>query len=461
MLIPSAPDADMDLAAHAIKHVVYPLWVLKNGSSRLQYLAQLEKSQYWSKETLIEHQWTSLRQLVTHAFETCPYYRKKFHEAGITPADVRSQEDIQRVPTITKEEIQEHRDEMISTQSHKDSLIQDMTGGSTGSPMQFYYDKDRLDSRAAATLRHDRWAGWDIGDRVAILWGAPQDTKISGNLKDRIRERVIARRLILDASSLDEASMFEFAQKLIRFQPTVLLAYANTLGLFARYLKAEKIKGIAPKGIICSAEVLTDENRRLIEQVFGCPVYNRYGSREYAVIASECSMHAGMHINAENLLVEVLADARPCLEEEGEIVITDLKNFAMPLIRYRIKDFGRLKDKSCECSRGLPLIELSGGRVTDFLTATNCKKVSGIVVATYVITNIPGIRQIQFVQSKLGSVTINLVKGPDWSLQTQESLVGRAREFLGTDMQIEIICRDNIPLEKSGKYRFSISTLPI
>jgi len=449
----------MDLAAHVIKHVVYPLWVLKNGNSRLRYLAQLEKSQYWSKETLIEYQWASFRRLVTHALETCPYYRKKFREAGITPADLRSQEDIRRVPTITKEEIQEHREEMISTQSHKDSLIQDMTGGSTGSPMQFCYDKDRLDSREAATLRHNRWAGWDIGDRVAILWGSPRDTRVSRKLKDRVRDWILDRRLILDASSLDEASMFEFAQKLIRYQPTVLLAYANTLGLFAEYVRAKGIKGISPKGIICSAEVLTQENRGLIEQTFGCPVYNRYGSREFAVIASECSMHAGMHINAENLLIEVLADGRPCAEGDGEILITDLKNFAMPLIRYRIRDIGRLKDKACECSRGLPLLELSGGRVTDFLLATNGKKVSGIVIATYVITNMPGIKQIQFVQNETGSVTVNLVKGHDWSPRTLDNLIARVREFLGNDMQVQIMVRDNIPFEASGKYRFSISTL--
>lgn len=452
--------APVDLAALAIKHVLYPLWAVKNRSPRLRYLVQLEESQYWSKEKLLEQQWLSFKRLAAQAFEFCPYYRKKFREAGITPADLRSHEDIDSVPMITKEEIQEHREEMISTHYHVDGLIRDMTGGSTGSPMQFYYDNDRLDSRVAATLRHNRWAGWHIGDRAAILWGAPQDTNISRKVKDRIRDWIQERRLILDASSLDEASMSKFAQKLLRFQPTVLQAYANTLGLFARYVKAENITGISPKGIICSAEVLTEENRHLIEATFGCPVYNRYGSREMAVIASECSMHEGMHVNAENLLVEVVSNGRPCVEEDGEIVVTDLKNFAMPMIRYRIKDIGRIKDKSCGCSRGLPLMELSGGRATDFLTAASGSKVSGIVVATYVITNIRGIRQIQFVQSEFGSVTVNLVKGHEWSSQTLGNLTSRVRKYLGHDMQLQTIYRDNIPLEKSGKYRFSISTLP-
>ena len=448
-----------DPTALAIKRVLYPLWVLKNQSSRLRYLASLEESQFWSRERLADHQWSCFRQIFTHAYETCPYYREKFRKAGVAPADLRSRADIHRVPAISKEEIQDNRDQMNSSMYRKDDLIPDMTGGSTGSPMQFFYDKDRLDTREAATIRHDRWAGGDIGDRRALLWGAPQDTKLSQSPKDRLRDWIIARRLILDASSLDEASMSTFAKKLLRYQPRIILAYANTLGLFAKFVRAQNITGITAKAIITSAEVLTPENRQLIEETFGCPVYNRYGSREFAVIASECSMHKGMHVNAENLLLEVVGESGPCIDQTGEILITDLKNFAMPMIRYRIRDMGQLKAEPCECSRGLPLLELSGGRVTDFLTATDGRKVSGIVIATYVITNIPGLAQIQFVQHERGSVTINLVKGRDWSVRTNDELVRRTKKFLGADMQTEIVLREDIPLERSGKYRFAISTL--
>ena len=449
----------MDLSALLIRRVLYPLWALKNGSARLRCLAELEKSQYWSTEQLVDQQWTLFKAMVSHAFETCPYYRHKFREAGITPGDLRSRVDIDRVPTITKEEIQEHRNEMVSTKYSTGNLILDMTGGSTGSPMQFYYDKKRMDSRVGATLRHNHWAGWEIGDRAAILWGAPQDIKVSGKLKDRVRTWIQERRLILDASALSEAAMANFTRELIRYRPTVLQAYSNTLGLFARYIQAQKIEGIRPRGIICSAEVLTEDNRRLIEETFGCPVYNRYGCREFAVIASECDAHQGLHINADNPLVEAVNNGRSCIDEDGEIVITDLRNFAMPMVRYRIRDVGRIKQESCACSRGLPLMQLAGGRVTDFLVATNGDKVSGIVIATYVITNLPGIRQIQFVQKELGSLTINLVKAPDWTAATMTELMARIRRYLGEDIRLKIEFKDQIQLERSGKYRFSISTL--
>jgi phenylacetate-CoA ligase len=450
--------ARMSLLALAIRHVVYPSWELKNGSAHRSHLQEMERRQFWSAERLAEHQWSSFKRLVTHAVDTCPYYRESFRRAGLSPADLRSPEDIRWVPTLSKQEIQAHRDEMISSRYRREDLIEDMTGGSTGSPMRFYYDRERRETRAAAVLRHDRWSGWNIGERRALLWGAQRD--LPRGLKARLRTRLINRTLALDASALDDAAMAQFAAKLKRYQPKVLVAYANTLALFARYVQAEKITGIKPQGIITSAEVLTRENRELIEKTFGCRVFDRYGCREFGVIASECSVHENMHISADNLLVETVAADGPCHGTEGEIVITDLRNLAMPMIRYQIKDVGRILPGACRCSRGLPLMELSGGRVTDFLTATDGRKVSGVVLATYVITRIPGIEQVQFVQSEPGAVTLNLVKGPDWSEHsTLTPLIAKAREYLGPDMRFDVSFRDRIPQEKSGKYRFAVSTL--
>lgn len=449
----------MSVGAVLRRNVVYPLWVRKIGSARLRYLHELEASQHWSRQRHEDEQLARFRVLFAHAYATCPYYTEKYRRAGITPDDIRSRADIDRVPPITKEEIQENRDALVSSRYRREDLIKDMTGGSTGSPMQFFYTQDRHDRREAATLRHDRWSGWDIGERRAVLWGAPQDTRLTTGWKSRARETLIEARTILDAASIDEAKMAAFHQKLVDYRPVVLQAYANTLGLFARYLEANGGSRIKPQGIITSAELLTEENRRLIEGVFGCPVYNRYGSREVAVIASECERHQGLHVNAENLLVEVLADGHSALDADGEIAITDLMNDAMPMIRYRIRDVGRLRSAPCTCSRGLPLLDLSGGRVTDFLTATGGSKVSGIVLATYVITNLPGLRQVQFVQSERGSVAVNVVKGPAWSEQTLVELTKRIHHFLGADMRLDLRFLDAIAPAPSGKFRFSISSL--
>jgi phenylacetate-CoA ligase len=275
----------------------------------------------------------------------------------------------------------------------------------------------------------------------------------------RLREAWVERRMILDASALDEAAMESFARRLRAEQPVMLLAYANTLGLFARYVRQSGFSGIRPRAIITSAEVLTEENRALIQSVFGCPVFNRYGCREFAVIASQCEAQGPLHVNAENLLVETLANGAPVTGTPGELVITDLRNLAMPMIRYAIRDTGVLVAGSCSCGRHLPRLEMAAGRVTDFLTATNGQKVSGIVIATYVSTHIPGIGQMQIEQHEHGRVSVRVVRGNSWDETARERLVARLREYLGATMQVDVVYVDAIPHERSGKFRFSISHL--
>jgi phenylacetate-CoA ligase len=173
----AAGHSGRDAATFAIKHLLLPLWTAKNRSKRLRYLAELERSQYWSAERLAELRTTRLREIVTYAARNCPYYERRLREAGIEARALRFPDDLRRLPTLTKQDVQDHRAEMISREYSEDSLLPDMTGGSTGSPMKFYYSEDRLDSREAAALRHNRWGDWDLGERAAALWGAPRDTQ--------------------------------------------------------------------------------------------------------------------------------------------------------------------------------------------------------------------------------------------------------------------------------------------
>jgi phenylacetate-CoA ligase len=439
----------IDPTALLIRRVLFPAWVRKNASTRLAYLNHFEQTQFLSADALREMQWLQFRTLLRHAFDHCAFYRESLTAAGMVPDDVRSLEDVTSLPTITKEQIQGSLRDMIADNVSGRPLLKDMTGGSTGSPMVFYYDEDRLDSRNAAAIRHNRWTGWNIGDKMAVLWGAPRDLA-SQSMKARVRDWVLDRRIMLDASTIDDTRMRDFHRRLLSHRPRFVLAYANTMALFARFVRDSRLEPPRPEAIITSGEVLTDANRALIESTFGCKVFNRYGSREFAVIASECSCHRGMHINAESLFVEVVA---------GEIVVTDLRNLAMPMIRYRTRDVGALVNGACECGRGLPLLDLQGGRVTDFLTGMDGQKVSGIVLATYAITNLPGVQQIQFVQERRGAVRVRVVRRPDWSDVSATELTSRVRGFLGESMAVQLEFTDNIPVEPSGKYRFSISGL--
>jgi len=449
----------MDLAGRAIKHITYPLWVYKNRSSRLKWLRAFERWQFLPGSRLREMQWTRLKRILEHAYNSCPFYRKRLEWLNIKPTDIRSWGDFTRnVPLLSKSDIQDNLCDLVSRSYSEDELIRDMTGGSTGSPLVFYYTKDRLDSREAATTRHRRWAGWEIGDKVAALWGSRRDIQHPRTIKSRIRQFLISRYFLLDASAITEDKMLDFAQELRVFRPKIIQGYANTLYLFARFLKSNNINGIRPKGIISSAEVLLPENRTFIESIFGCSVFDLYGSREVMLIASECESHRGMHINADSLYVEFVRDGLPAQDNQyGEIVITDLLNYGMPLIRYRIGDVGRALERVCDCGRGLPLMEIAQGRVTEFILTPDRRIVSGVTLATYVITNVPGIKQVQLTQERIDLLRVKLVRGVGYGQHSQTTLLEKLKSFLGPNMRFEFEFAENITKESSGKYRFSIS----
>lgn len=449
----------MDLYAEIVRRFLYPLWIVKNRSKLLEYLEEFERTQYLAQDLIGAIQWTQFKAVLAHAYSTCEFYTKRFDAIGMKPEDIRCPDDIAKIPLTTKQDVQEEGEQMISTQYRRDLLVRDMTGGSTGAPLVFHYDKRRLESRNAAMIRHNRWVGWDIGDKSAALWGAPQDTRVYAGFKRKLRYHLLERQLILDASSFSEDTFAGFAKKLVEFQPKVILGYANMIVEFARYVRQAGIAGIKLHAIISSAEVLAPESRKPIEDTFGCPVFNRYGAREFSVIASECHYRTGMHINAENLLVEVLQNGFSGQHGEGELVITDLKNYGMPLIRYQARDVGAFLPGMCECGRGLPLMTITGGRVSDFLRSTNGRRVSGLVISQYVITNIPGIKQVQFVQREQRRTTIRLVKGQGWDSNSMKALRSRVHHYLGYDMELEFVFQDSVPSEVSGKYRFSIVSI--
>jgi phenylacetate-CoA ligase len=224
-----------DPTAVLIRRVLFPAWVRKNASTRLAHLAEFERTQYLPGEALRELQWQQFRRLLRQAYGHCAFYRRKMDAAGVAPEDIRSLADVPMLPTISKEEIQHSTRDLIAD-NVTGPLLKDMTGGSTGAPLVFYYDEDRLDSRNAAAIRHNRWTGWDIGEKMGVLWGAPRDLATT-SIKARVRDWILDRRVMLDASSLDEARMRQFHRRLLTHRPRFVLAYANTIALFARFVR--------------------------------------------------------------------------------------------------------------------------------------------------------------------------------------------------------------------------------
>jgi phenylacetate-coenzyme A ligase PaaK-like adenylate-forming protein len=450
-----------DLWQPIAKHLLFPLHAKWEGNSVPSHLERFEASQWLSADALETLRLDRLTMLLKHAYANCPFYTARFKACDFNPEDFRGFEDLLAIPPLTKQDILDHAPQMKARNLPDDQIVPDKTGGSTGQPLHFFMDRDRVYSRNAAALRHDRWTGWDIGYKAAYLWGHRQDQAHTASRLSDLRVRLLDRMCVLDTSSITRDKLESYRHELLAFKPHVYIAYANSVYLYARYLQ-ESGKQVyhRPKAIITSAEMLDPERRSVIESVFGCDVFDRYGSRETGVIASECREHQGLHICAETQHLEFIRHGRAVAPgEQGKIVLTDLMNVGMPFIRYEIGDVGVPTAGSCECGRGLPLMEVAAGRVTDFLLTPDGRIVSGASLTIYLIANAPGVSQAQLIQEEHGRILLKIVKGPDFSDATTRFFAKQIPEFFGTDMKYDLEFVDRIPVTASGKHRFSICRL--
>jgi phenylacetate-CoA ligase len=451
----------MPLYQRLVRDVFLPLSLWRAGEiGQLRYLREFERSQWLTAAELRALQFTRLKTLLRHAYEQCPFYRARCRLVGLQPQDLRSLEDFRAFPPLEKREVQENRDDMVARNWPRADLIPNQTGGSTGTPVSFFLSGDRKCSRAAATLRHNRWAGWEVGDKAAVLWGAPRDRPADG-WRSRLRGLLLREPLWLDTGCVTEAELAAFHNALQRYQPKIIQAYARSAVLFARYLQEQNLTAYRPHAIVTSAEVLEPADRELLESVFGCQVFNRYGCREVSVLASECEAHSGLHVMAEGLFLEIETPSGPARPGEvGAILVTDLLNHAMPLIRYRIGDMGSWAAGQCRCGRGLPRLQSVEGRVTDFLVGCEGRLVSGVFLATYVVAQRPSLGQVQIRQDRPAAITYRVKPGRDHNpVEDGNYLRCTTRQYLGDRAEVRVEIVDDLPSEASGKFLFSRSSV--
>lgn len=434
-------------------------WRVGQGAM-VPYLREFEKTQFQTLEQTRAIQVSKLKKIIRHATENCPYYERKFAAVDLPVDGICDVSDLAKFPLLEKQDIQQHCESMVAKNWPKSDLIANYTGGSTGEPLPLYLNLDRRCQRDGGAWRHNGWAGAKLGDKIAYVWGAAFDIP-ADSLKQRIRNALVDRTLYLNSGDLTEQNMLLFHESLKKFRPVAIIAYARSLALVARFYKQKGLDVYQPQGIITSAETLSEEDRHVIEEVFGAKVFNRYGCREVSVIASECEEHDGMHTMAECLIVEVVdAQGKPCAPGEiGSVVVTDLFNYAMPLIRYRVGDMAALKEGACPCGRGLPMLERVEGRVTDFLVGNDGRLVSGVYVGTYLIGKCPTLGQIQVLQERAGELFFKVTQQP--TENEQRFIVDTAKQMLGEDTLIDIEHVAEIPKSRSGKLLLCRSTATV
>lgn len=431
------------------RNIMKPLLARKDRSRHLTHLRHLERTQFDSPEVIRARQLIALKVTLQHAWDTVPFYRAAWARAGVHPSDVKRLEDLEAFPILTKSDIRRHERALISSLYDPTKLRLKRTSGSTGVPLNIRMDEPAVQWKAACTIRSDQWSGYRLGQRVAKVWGNPEYRHFGW--KGRVRNFLFDRAVYLDTLNLDDARIAEFASRLRRHRPGLLFGHAHSLYLLACSLRKAKIDDIRPSGIISTAMLLHDWQRKAIEQVFGCPVTNRYGCEETSLIACECEEHHGLHINSDSLYTET-GDG-----SAGNLILTDITNRGMPLIRYQIGDVVIGSNRTCRCGRGLPLIERIEGREADYVLTPSGRLISGISLTENFALLITGAAQVQIVQDAVDRLLIRLVPDDDFCDASYRQIEDLVEETFGDSVRYEVELVDAIPQEPSGKYRFCIS----
>ena len=447
----------MSVYEQLFRRVLYPAY--ESGLRRrrtLDYLAGYERDQWLAPEQIRALQLERLQRLLRHCEQHVPWYRRRWRELGIAAADIRSLDDYARLPVLGKDEIRAHFDEFKADGWH-DRLLYKATGGSTGQPMRFGYTRESNERRTAVMWRGYGWAGARMGRRTLYVWGgAVGEPQRLHQFKERLYHAAFARRM-LNSFHMTDANLGEYADAIDAYRPEVIVGYVGPLVRLARWL-LDRRRTLArpPAAVLGAAEALHDFQRELVERAFGCPAYNTYGCREVMLVASECGHRHGLHVNADHLVVELHGAASA--DASGEVLLTDLSNYGMPLLRYANGDLATASAAACPCGRGLPLLAHVDGRKLDAIRTPAGHLLPGEFFP-HMLKDVPGLRRFQLVQRRLDRLELALVCDERFDDDGMAWIRRELAKVVGDSVALDCRIVDDIPLTPSGKLRVTVSAL--
>lgn len=367
---------------------------------------------------------------------------------------------LRHLPILDKTIIRAKSDLLVSRDLGRRKWRFNTSGGSTGEPIRLIQDQAFWDRISAIQLLSFRWAGREIGDPAVWVWGSERDIlAATTGWKMRII-RSLANDTLLNAFRMTPEQMRSFLRTLNTRRPRLIIAYAQALYELARFALREGISVTPQHAVMTSAGTLYPFMRETIEDVFACKVFDRYGSREVGDIACECEAHSGLHVFPWGSYVEIVDDSGIPVPDgsEGNIVVTSLNNYAMPLIRYAIGDRGIRSDRrECRCGRRGIILEKIVGRSVDTF-----RKEDGTLVDGEYFTHLLYFRdwvvKFQIVQKGYRHILYRIVKADSADVGTAlDDIREKTRVLMGSDCRVEFEFTDTIAPSPSGKFRYTLS----
>jgi phenylacetate-CoA ligase len=336
--------------------------------------------------------------------------------------------------------------DLLSDNSDKRTLRKVVTCGATGEPLGVFVDRLQLDMRWANAMRAAEWTGYRFGDHQARLWTSAPHLDAMDTAKEGA-DAVLARRTRLAVIPVDDAVVHRVADQVRRHRPALLDGDAEAFTLLACLLEAAGQTALPGRAIVTAGQTLSTESRALIECRFGGRVFDRWSAGEFGPIAQQCEASAGYHVNAESFLVEVLRDGRPAAEgEDGEVVVTDLGNRCVPLLRYALGDRAVVTHRACPCGRGLPLLERVCGRPQGVVQGGAGRWVPATFFARLFEGYEYAVRRYQVIQDSPGRLDLRIVRRSRFTAETERAIRTTLARVLGDGMTVGIEFLDPMAL---------------
>ncbi len=432
---------------------------VKFGPKYYEYLADLERTQWYDDASLSSLQDEKLRKLIHYAFTFVPGYRKWFQDLNLQANDICTVADLERLPVLDKSKVQANLEDFRSELYRDPKLVERFqSSGTTGKAIDVYVSKDCLQLEKAFTWLHRSWGDIKLRDRLASFVGFPVVPVGIKHPPYWVYDQS-ENRMIFSLQHMSKTTLPDYAQKLSEYKPEFIAGYPTAIYLMSLYLIDTRTHPVHPKAVFTASETLLPHQRQVIESAFGCKVFDWYGAVELIANIVQCEQ-GNYHIKEEYGVVEILnADGTPTpAGQVGEMYCTGLNNLAMPFIRYRVGDTAIPKEGKCSCGRGGHLVERITGRTEDVIITPDGRYISRL---DFVFKGLLNIEEAQLIQEDRHHLRVRVVQRSGYTTQDTVHILSNLRERLGDEIQIVIEPVERIPRTRNGKFRYVISKVTL
>jgi len=420
------------------------------------YREFLERSQWLSSDEIERASAKMLGELLTHAYRTVPYYRSLFDRIGIRPQHEAPLSLLADIPLLQKEVIRRDQRQLLSSKFAKGELITLNTSGTTGKSLQLFVDIESRRKAYAFTNRYHAWAGLKNG-RNNVTFGGRAIVPPQQKKPVFWRYNAAMGNYLFSSYHMSDANLPYYLEKIRKIQPAFIEAYPSAAYLLAKYVIDHGPAGLRPKAILTSGETLFDHQRELIQEAFGCSVFDQYGCTEQALFVSQCEQGA-YHVHPEFGLVELLDDQDFPVPPgvTGRVVCTSFVNMAMPLIRYEIGDTAQWGSRGCSCGRYFPVLKKICGRQDDYIVTPEGNRIGRL---DPIFKGIRSVKEAQIVQERTDFIRVVIVPGEEFGTKDSASIINELQKRTGSSVSISLEVVDAIERTANGKIRSVISKL--